>query len=413
MCLSQRSMRTRTSGMRRVLFIVFLFSFHPVWAQGRMTLDQFLTLAHQQNLDIKIERAKADAASSKSSGLNIPPPVVGVSQMKEQDGSTASGFEISQSIPFPTKITSDHSAKKNEAKSQEEFRLANQTEVLATAKLLYVNLWAAQEKQILLKEKKKILQGHLRLTRSSVRSDSFAAIHLLKAESDLDFLENELEQAEQTLKERQFEATSFLNIDVAHLQVTMEEPALSEIPKIDEVSSHQVRAREWSLESAKSREREAKSSWLPDFNLRYKEMGGTSMSRKYNEVMVGVTLPFVFPWGPSSESGRASAERLQKEFELEKEKRKIFTEKASLLSRIHSIKSQLETLTEKLIPRAEKRMKIVHNVAPRDMETIQDHRETMEAFPELKMKALELRVQYEEAIANIEKYSLEKGASYE
>jgi hypothetical protein len=38
------------------------------------------------------------------------------------------------------------------------------------------------------------------------------------------------------------------------------------------------------------------------------------------------------------------------------------------------------------------------------METIQDHRETMEAFPELKMIELDLRVQYEEAIAELEKF---------
>lgn len=105
------------------------------------------------------------------------------------------------------------------------------------------------------------------------------------------------------------------------------------------------------------------------------------MSQKYNEIMVGVTLPFIFPWGPYSESGKARAERLQKEYELEKERRKISSEKESLLSRVHSIRRQLERLTEKLIPRAEKRMKIVHNLAPRDMETLQDHRETMEAFP--------------------------------
>ena len=246
-----------------------------------------------------------------------------------------------------------------------------------------------------------------------MRSESFAAIHLLKAESDLDLLDNELEETSQKQKERQFEAASFLNIEPTRIQILMETPRLSEIPSVNRNASHQIRALEWNLESAKSRELEAKSSWFPDFNFRYKEMGATSMSQKYNEVMIGVTLPFVFPWGPSSESGRAGAERMQKEYELEKERRKISSEKENLLSRVHSIRQQLKILTEKLIPRAEKRMKIVHNLAPRDMETLQDHRETMEAFPDLKIKALDLRMQYEEAIANLEKYTLEKESSYE
>lgn len=402
--------------MNRVLSAVILISLLPltdVSAQERMTLADFLDLARRQNLDLKIAQTKSDAAQSKAVGVAIPPPMVGVSQMKAMDGSQANGFEVSQSIPFPTKLTGDRSARKNEARSQEEMRLANQMETMALAKLLYFSIWVEQEKIELINEKIKILRNHIRLARSSVRSDSFAAIHLLKAESDLDLLDNELEETNQRKNEKQLEAASFLNIEPTRIQTFLETPRLSEIPNLTKNASHQIRSLEWSLEGAKSRELEAKSSWLPDFNLRYKEMGATSMSQKYNEIMVGVTLPFIFPWGPYSESGKAGAERLQKEYELEKERRKISSEKESLLSRVHSIRRQLERLTEKLIPRAEKRMKIVHNLAPRDMETLQDHRETMEAFPDLKLKALELRMQYEEAVANLEKYTLEKDLSYE
>ncbi|MBK7842922.1 MAG: TolC family protein [Bdellovibrionales bacterium] len=333
--------------------------------------------------------------------------------MKAIDGSQANGFEASQTIPFPTKLAGDRSARKSEARSQEETQLANQREIMAWAKLLYVSLWVEQERIELLKEKKKILLNHIRLVRSSVRSDSFAAIHLLKVESALDLLDNELDETIQKQRERQLEAASFLNIESTRIQILVEAPSFSEIPRVDQNSSHQIRSLEWNLESARSRELEAKSSWFPDFNLRYKEMGATSMSQKYNEVMIGVTLPFIFPWGPYSESGKAGAERIQKEYELEKERRKISSEKESLLSRARSIRQQLKRLTEKLIPRAEKRVKIVRNLAPRDMETLKDHHETMEAFPDLKIKALDLRMQYEEAIANLEKYTLEKDSSHE
>lgn len=401
--------------MSRVLSAVILISLLPLTASAkeRMTLTDFLDLARRQNLDLKIAQAKSDATQSKSVGVAIPPPMVGVSQMTAIDGSQANGFEVSQSIPFPTKLTGDRSARKNEARSLEEMQLANQMETMARAKLLYFSIWVEQEKIELLKEKIKILRNHIRLARSSVRSDNSAAIHLLKAESDLDILDNELEETNQRKNEKQFEAASFLNIEPSRIQIFLETPRLSEIPNLTKDASHQIRSLEWSLESAKSREFEAKSSWLPDFNLRYKEMGATSMSQKYNEIMVGVTLPFIFPWGPYSESGKAVAERLQKEYELEKERRKISSEKESLLSRVHSIRRQLERLTEKLIPRAEKRMKIVHNLAPRDMETLQDHRETMEAFPDLRLKALDLRMQYEDAVANLEKYTLETDSSYE
>lgn len=57
-------------------------------------------------------------------------------------------------------------------------------------------------------------------------------------------------------------------------------------------------------------------------------------------------------------------------------------------------------------------MRLVHNLAPRDMETITDHRETMEAFPNLKMNELDLRQQYEEVISELEKH-ISKGLNHE
>ena len=104
---------------------------------------------------------------------------------------------------------------------------------------------------------------------------------------------------------------------------------------------------------------------------------------------------------------------MQAQFELEKQRKDIDIENTTLLSKAESLKKQITILKDKSIPRAEKRMKLVHNLAPRDMETLQDHRETMEALPELKMKALSYRLEYEQAISNLEKYVSEKGSSHE
>ena len=170
----------------------------------------------------------------------------------------------------------------------------------------------------------------------------------------------------------------------------------------------QLEAKAFDLQSLREKESEARSSWFPDLNLRYRESGGTAMNPRYNEVMLGVSLPFVFFWEPKALSDRASVERLEGEIEFNKEKRKIDSRKVTLLAKAESLRKQLDLLNEKLLPRAEKRMRLVHNLAPRDMETLQDHRETMEAFPDLKMKALDLRLQYEEVVAELQTYSSEK-----
>jgi outer membrane protein TolC len=286
---------------------------------------------------------------------------------------------------------------------------AASSEVLAKARLLYFSMWAAQERMNLLKEKKAVIGQHIKLSRAGSRSDSFSNIHILKAESDVDALDNEILTAEQTLRSKQIEAAEFVNADPAQFRPVVKEPPLTALPESSSIaSSHQLESARLTLESFRARESEAKSSWFPEFNLRYKQMEATPMFPRYNEVMVGMSLPFVFFWEPRAASSSASAQRLQAEFEFNREKRKIQTDKTSLVVKAESLKKQLDNLLTKLLPRAEKRMRLVHNLAPRDMETLQDHRETMEAFPDLKLKALEYREQYEEAISELQKFAQSK-----
>ena len=369
-----------------------------------LTLDQYLKLVLQQNFDLKIEDAKLEILDAKSVSLGLPPPMLSFNRMTEQDGSSSSGLEISQMIPFPTKLTANHSARKYAFQAQRQSKFLTQKQTLLNAKLLYLTLWQNQEKLSLLQEKKALLQNHLKLTRSSVRSDSFATVHLLKTESDLDMLDTEIESAKQMILERQFALATSINAETS-FKITAVEPKISAVPVLSDLDkSHYFKAKELNLESLNAKVTEAKSSWLPDFTLKYKQMEKTAMDMAYNEIMIGVTLPFVFFWEPYSLSKQANQEALVGQYELNKEKRNINAEKFLLLSRIESLKKQLDILNLKLIPRAEKRMKLVHNIVPRDLETLQDHRETMEAYPELKLKAIDFRLEFEKSVADLEKY---------
>ncbi len=382
----------------------FLFLTQFSYGQERLTLETFIERVRSQNLGLKIESAKSQAADSKSMGLGITPPMVGLMQTK-QSGDSATGIEIDQTIPFPSKLLNDRSARKYEASAQNEMRLSSESETLAKAKYLYFSLWAAGQRLSLYREKKGIIEEHIKLSRAGARSDSFLRLHQMRAESDLDLLENETLSSEQALKEIQAEVAEFLNVDASSFHPTLQEPPLSEVPKSEKLNlPHQLESAKFTLESLKSRESEGKSSWLPDLYFRYKQMGQMSMYPQYSEIMVGVSLPFVFFWEPSSTSGKVSAERLRGEYELARAQRQIETEKEVLLSRAQSLNKQLENINQKLLPRAEKRVKLAHNIAPRDMETLQDHRETMEAFPDLKLRNLDLRGQYEEAVAGLRKY---------
>ena len=386
-----------------------------LWAsENTLRIEDFLSMAQEKNLDVKIENANAQGSEARAVGIALPPPMVNAIKMKMEDGKSASGFEATQMLPFPGKLIGDYRARQNEEHSSKEMKWAKESEVEAQARSLFVGLWIAQEKKNVLNEREKIIQEHIHLARSTTRSDSSASLHLLQVESEFDFLQNQVKETLLEIRERQIQVAAIINMNPANYRPVAIAPPLTTIPLNAPLTeaTHQVLSIHWELESLKARETEANSSWAPDFNFRYKEMGATSMFPRYKEFMVGITLPFAFFWEPHSQSIGAFSNRLKKEYEYEREKLKVETERSSLLSKAESLREQIELISEKLIPRAHKRMKVMNNLAPRDMQTLEAHLATMNALPELKMKSLELRMQYEEAVAGLNKY-LKRGENHQ
>jgi outer membrane protein TolC len=384
---------------------------HLSQAEEKLTLGQFLEKVETSNIDLKIEQVKTEASEAQSSTIGLPPPMVSLSFLREKEGSSATGFEINQTIPFPGRITKDKTARNLEAESQKEMAQARKSEIIAEAKQTYFEYWGAYKKLEILQGKKIILKDHLKLARAGIRSDSTMKIHFLKTESDFDLLENDIEIATQNLEEMRLKLSVFLGQPSSEKIPDPVEPALSQMtnPVYQNSSPAQLKASELELRMFHARESEAHQAWFPDLTLRYKEMGATQMMPQYSEVMVGMSLPFLFPWEASAISKKSTAERLAAEFRLEKLKKEISSLRSVAWSRALSLKKQLAIFEEKLLPRAHKRMQLIHNIAPRDMESLQDHRETMEAMSDLELKALETRLAYEKSLAELEKWDAKTG----
>lgn len=391
-------------------FVLILFTVTSaglVRASDSITLSDYLREVESHNLTLRANSAVVDAADARSVGVKLPPPMVGISQMSDTSGS-AKGYEITQMIPFPTKLTSDRKARKLEAQAEKTNATSVKKEVLAQARLIYIGVWAAQQKIVFLKDKRSAIQQHLRLSRASTRSDSSLTIHTLKAESDLDLLDNEILEAEQMQKEQQIALAEYAQRGPMSYRPVVTEPPMSAIPEQRSLSEpSQLEVKRLEVAKLEARISEAHSSWFPDFSVRYRDIGGTPMTRGFREVMVGATIPFAFFWEPRAASKSAQAEKLRAEAEYSQEKLRVTASTASLSARAQSLKKQIDLIVSKLLPRAEKRMNLVHNLAPRDMESIQEHREGMEAFPDLKLKALDLRMQFESTVAELAKFQSE------
>lgn len=412
--LSQKHIKDVITNMNiRLIFVITILSTFSAYAQ-LFTLDDYLKKVVSQNLDYKIEQSRYKAQDAKSIGLQLPPPMIGLIQMKKDPNTTLNSVEIKQEIPFPTKLIGNYQARLAAASSQNLNRIIEQKKILLKARLLYIDMWVSQENLKLLNEKQKIIQEHLRLVKSTIRSDSTSALHLLKTESDHDLIENDILTSEQIFLEKQNELLIYINSDLNIERIQLSEPVLSPLPQSFSVTeSPQYKSLQFDLDSSKSMEFEAKSMWLPDFEIKYRSTPASSMETASNELMLSASLPFLFFWQPVSEVKQAREQRLIAEYKLQNETRKLESLKSTLYQQAEKLKKQLDTLLEKTIPRSVKRYHMLHNLDYRDMDTLKDHREIMEAVPELKMQAFNLRLKYEKTIAEIESYITSKESQNE
>ncbi len=375
-------------------------------------LNYFLKEVEQVNLDLKVEDAKNASEKSKAMGVRIPAPSVSYLQ-RNFEYESAKGFEISQTIPYPGKISSEKRVREESSVVANYTYKLKMIEILSLAKLTFIEYWIQYEYINILKDKHKVISGHIQLTRSVVRSNSLMKIHLLKAQTDLNLLENEIFKQEQILFEKKLLIAELLNKPAKYTPSKPIEPPLSEIKTIDVANSMQIKTLETKLLVALANESDNKKSWFPDLKLSYMELSKTSMMPEHSQISVGITLPFAFPWEANSKSSEASALRRVSEYQLEKGKRSVEYTQARLLEESKSIKKQLSLINSQLLPRARESMKLVNNIAPRDQSSLQDHREAMEAFTDIRLQALYLRQRYEQVVSELLKFSISKEDIYE
>jgi len=397
---------------KKILFALLLIVLCKISWASEFTLNHFLSEIEKSNLDLKVEESRNEAATARASGIRMPAPSFSLLQ-RRFESDNANGFEVSQTIPFPGKISSEKEYREKAALAAESYQKGQINSILSLARLIYIEYWLQSEVLSALNVKRKIIVDHIKLAKSGVRSDSMLKIHLLKAESDLDLLDNQILKEKQNLVEKKLRISELLNWPSGKLPPSPSEPPLSVLPNIQVEKVPQIRTLEHKVAMAQAKESENKQAWLPDFKLSLMKMNQAQMMPEFTQISVGITLPFAFPWEPKSRSNEASAIRKLTEYELQKGKRKIEYAQANIVSEAEALKAQMALIESKLIPRAKERMKIVHNIAPRDMNSLQDHRETMEAFTDLRLQVLSLRAKYEQIAAQLLQYSPTKGAFYE
>jgi len=324
-------------------------------------------------------------------------------QMKEA-GDTNKGYEISQNLPFPTKIYKDSQMRDLEAEAQTENSKYQSTVILTEARLAYIMFWSSFERLQILKEKQTWLKNHLKIARSATRSDSGAQIHLLGIESSYDVLENEILTADADLTEKRNALKIFApSLDVS--EIVPSNPTIFEVSASSANASSLLKWKKKEVEAKEALESYKKHSYLPDLFFRYRDYAGSDMQAANQEMMVGITMPFLFFWQPKAEVAEARANKMKAEVEYRKLAIEADSKLSTFAQKANSSLKQLKNLNEKLLPRAHRRMKLVENLSQRSMEGLEEHRTVMLDYLDLRMKAVELRVDYENSLKEIVRLS--------
>lgn len=392
-----RSMESLILVMVSLLYVLSP-SLAAAQSSSPLTLEAFLEAAKKESPDLAVEKANLEAISARASGIRLNPPMVGLMQMKES-GTSRNGYEVSQELPFPTKLAQEKKVRDLELETQKENSGYQKALILNEARNAYLSFWSVYEKLQIIKDKHLWLKHHVTLTRSATRSDSLAQIHLLEVESDSDLIENEILSLEAELSEKRNALKIFapsLNFE----SILPKEPALP-IIEVDKVSRSLVTLKEKEVATLEAQESLKKQNYIPDLFLRLRSFEGNETNSSNQEIMVGVTLPFLYFWQPKAEVAEASAQRMKAQAELQKTKIEFESRLLTLTKKTESLKAQLTILKEKLIPRAEKRRRLVTNLSTRTMEGLDEHKSVVTGLLDLRMRAVDLRLEYENTFKEI------------
>ena len=264
--------------------------------------------------------------------------------------------------------------------------------------MAYVSFWSLHERLKILQDKYHWLKHHVKLARATVRSDNAAQIHFLELETEAGLLENEIFALEAEVLEKKNELEIYAPGLITN-SITPMEPELEPFPAHGEALL--VSWKEKEFESKEAMESLKKQSYLPDIALRFKSYNATDSMPQNQEIMIGVSIPFLFFWQPKAEVAEARAQKIKAQAELQKARIESGSKLSSLKVKADSIRKQLKNLKETIIPRAARRKKLVTTLSQRTMEGLDEHNKVARSYFDLKLKALELRLGYENTVKEI------------
>ncbi|QAT17555.1 hypothetical protein BU251_07410 [Candidatus Velamenicoccus archaeovorus] len=285
------------------MFVFFLFD-SVITAAEELDLKRAMNEALEANPEILSAKRSYEAANARiwqAASLTDPMFSVGYDKMTADrmlTGEPMKTYEISQDIPFPTKLFLRAKVASKLAKMAYENYQAKEKEIISQVKSAYAELFVIYREIEVNKEDKSILEQLSQSAVSRYKTGEGPQADVLKAQVELASVDTELVMLEQRRLTAQGRLNVLLNRDP---QDELGAPSAGETIKFSQTlqdcyalakqNNPELKAYRYAIDKGQAAYHLAQNEFLPDFRVTYKQMMNDEKSWAG---MVGVTVPLWF-----------------------------------------------------------------------------------------------------------------------
>jgi len=391
--------------MKKLFFSVAFIFLSCAWAEA-ITLEEALSDALAKNPAIKSAKFKYESVKAKvPQSMSLNDPWFTYKPDAEMD-MREPAFEITQEIPFPTKLFSRGKVAESEAKGAYEEYLEKEKVVLAEVKTTYAELYLACKMIEVNKEVKELLGQAADSATKQYSVGKTGQSDALKAQVELAKVDGNLI----TWEQKKSSASAKLNYLLDYPQGNqISEAEVSRdaglVKPLDELyvsakeSRSELRAMRHMIDKAKGSLNLAGQEYLPDFMVGYERMfdAGEDMW------MVGATVPVWFFMKQNYGLKEMRADLAMAENEYKSAENMVMFEIKDFYSQMDADKKLKDLYETSLLPQADQSFKASLTAYESGQTDFLGLLDSERMLLETKMQYYEILVHLEIAIAELEK----------
>ncbi len=384
-------------------------------SSGTFTLRDALAIAQKENPEIKAARSRWEAVKTRTVQAATPDkPRVDFERMYAPKGQNViSGAEekniaVSQEIMFPTTLYFRSRAARQEGEKAFAEYQAKEREVLARAKSAYAMVFFSRHAIHIFEANVDLMRQFAKVAEAKYAAGKAPQSDVLKAQVELSKMLNMLVTIHQEQETNQAMLNTLLNRPPESPLGTPEDPqvrvlgrSLAELTSQAAQQRPELRAAAADVDRSRSLVWAARSEYLPDIMLQYRQRDMVS-GMDSRDAMVGFTVPLWF-WKQGAMVREAKAEREMAKADYQAMRNMTSFDVKNLLVKVQTTQRLIELYQTSVLPQAEQALKVTESAYQSDRMGFLDLLDAARTLLDFRLEHYEHFAQYEQFLAELER----------